>query len=154
MRGLFLCLFPELLCNSRNKHKNNTWVCADTVCHESSYIILFLTQHNKSINNDKNDNLSTSSPYLIRSVYILLMTLQSIADDVTITRQSWRDHVNSDIWLFRYQFYSRDIHSRSCKHSYYWLPWCFQFQQWQANNHCIRLIPDQNIAFTGKNTIN
>ena len=35
------------------------------------------------------------------------MTSQSIADDVTMTRQLWRDHVSSDIQLVRYRFYSR-----------------------------------------------
>ena len=34
------------------------------------------------------------------------MTSQSIADDVTITRQLWRDHVNSDISLVRYRFHN------------------------------------------------
>ena len=66
-------------------------------CHESTYIILFLARHNEFINDDKNDNLYTSSPCLARSVFVLLVTSQSIADDVTMTRQLWRDHVNNDI---------------------------------------------------------
>ena len=68
----------------------------EKVHHESIYIILFLTWYNESINDDKNDDLSTSSPCLSRSGFILLMTSQSIADDVKMTRQSWHDHVNSD----------------------------------------------------------
>ena len=36
-----------------NKHNNNTRVGAETVCHESTYIISFLTRHNESINDDK-----------------------------------------------------------------------------------------------------
>ena len=52
-RGLFLCLFPKLGSNEGNKHKNNTQVGTETVRHESTYIILFLTQHNESINDDK-----------------------------------------------------------------------------------------------------
>ena len=55
MRGLFWCLFPEY------KHQNNTPVSTETVCHESTYIILFLTRHNKSKNDDKNNDLYTSS---------------------------------------------------------------------------------------------
>ena len=70
---------------------------AETICHECTYIILFLTRHNESINDDKNDNLYTSSPCLTSSVFVLLMTSQSIADDVSMTRQLSRDHVNSDI---------------------------------------------------------
>ena len=56
-RGLFWCLFPELQSNEGNKHKNNTWVSAEAVCHESTYIILFVTRHDESTNDDKNNNL-------------------------------------------------------------------------------------------------
>ena len=42
------------------------------------------------------------------------MTSQSIADDVTIARQLWRGHVNSDISL-DIDFIHGDIHGRSCK---------------------------------------
>ena len=48
-------------------------------------------------NDDKNDYFHTSIPCLIRWVYVLLMTSQSIVDYVTITRQLWRDLVNGDI---------------------------------------------------------
>ena len=78
-------------------HENNTRVSASTVLHKSEYIILFLTWHNESINDAKNEDLYTSSPCLIRSLYVLLMTSQSIGDDVTITRQLWREHVTNDI---------------------------------------------------------
>ena len=54
-------LFPELQSNEGNKHQNNTQVSTETVHHMSAYII-FLTWHNKSINDDKNDNLYTSPP--------------------------------------------------------------------------------------------
>ena len=83
----FLCLFPELRSNEGNKHKNNTRVSAETVRHESTYIILFHARHNESKNDDKNVDLYTSSPSLAHSVFVLLMTSQSIADDVTITKQ-------------------------------------------------------------------
>ena len=91
-------LFPEMRSNEGNKHQNNTRVSAETVRHESTNIILFLARHNKSINDDKNDDLYASSvPCLIRSVFVLVMTSQSIADDATMTRQLGRNHVNSDI---------------------------------------------------------
>ena len=48
-RGLFWCLFPELRSNEGNKYQNNTRVSPETVRHESTYIILFLTRHNESI---------------------------------------------------------------------------------------------------------
>ena len=76
------------------KHQSNTRVSSLQFVTGVTYIILFLAQHNESINYDKNDDLHTSTPCLTRSVYILLMTSQLIADDVTMTRQLWRDHVN------------------------------------------------------------
>ena len=105
-RELFWCLFPELRSNEGNKHQNNTGVSAETVHQESIYIILFLTWHNNDKNDNKNDEFHTSTPCLTHGVYILLMTSQSIADDVTITRQLWRDHMNNNIQLVRYPFYS------------------------------------------------
>ena len=95
-RGLFWCLFPELLRTSGNKHQNNTWVSTETVRHKSAYIILFVTWHKESINDDKNDDLYTSS-CLTHSVFVLLMMSQSIAGNVTVTRKLWPDHVSSDI---------------------------------------------------------
>ena len=93
----FWCLFPELRSNEGNKHQNNTRVTAETVRHKCTYIILFLTQHNESINDDKNNDLYALSQCLTHSVFVLLMTSQSIADDTIMTRQLWRDHVNNDI---------------------------------------------------------
>ena len=60
-RGLFWCLYPELRSSEGNKHQNNTRVSAKTVRHKSTYIILFLTRHNESINAAKNEDLQTSS---------------------------------------------------------------------------------------------
>ena len=47
------CLFPELCSSEGNKHQNNTRVVAQTVRHESTYIIAFLIWHNESINDDE-----------------------------------------------------------------------------------------------------
>ena len=76
--------------------QTNTQESTETVCHESTYINLFLTQHNESINDDKNDDLYTSSP-CHACFFVLLMTSQSIADNVSVARQLWYDHINSDI---------------------------------------------------------
>ena len=84
--------------NEGNKHQNNTWVSAWTVRHESTYIILLLTRHNEPIKiHDKEGDLNTPSPCLNHSIYILLMTAQSIANDVTKIRQLWNERVISDI---------------------------------------------------------
>ena len=45
--------------NSGNKHQNNTQVSAETFHHESTYIILFLTRHNESKNDNESDDLFT-----------------------------------------------------------------------------------------------
>ena len=58
-RVLFWCLFPELWSNEGNKYQNNTPVSAEMVRHKSTYIILFLTRHNESINDYKNNELYT-----------------------------------------------------------------------------------------------
>ena len=79
-KGLFWCL-------CLNKLQNNTRGGAETVRHKSTYIILFFTGHNKSINDYKNDDLYTWSLCTTRSVFVLLMTSQSIADDITMTKQ-------------------------------------------------------------------
>ena len=92
-----LGFFPGLRNSEGNKHQNNTRVSAETVRHESTHIILFLSRHDESINDDKNDDLYTSAPCLIRAVFVLLMTPQSIADSATIATQLWGDYVNSDI---------------------------------------------------------
>ena len=94
---VILVYIPELRSNEGNKYQNYTWVSTETVRHENTYIILFLTWHTESINDDKNDDLYTSAPCLTGLVFILPMTSQSIANDVTMTRQLWHDHVNSDI---------------------------------------------------------
>ena len=41
-RVLFSSFFPSLLRNSGNKHQNNLLVIAETVCHSSTYIILYV----------------------------------------------------------------------------------------------------------------
>ena len=52
---LFQC---SLLRNSGNKHQNNIRLsAAETLRHESTYLILFLTQDIESINDDKIDDL-------------------------------------------------------------------------------------------------
>ena len=66
-----------------NEHQNNTRVSAETIRDETTYIILAFTRHNEHINDDKNDDLYTSSPCLTRRSLLcwwrhnrLLMTSQ------------------------------------------------------------------------------
>ena len=115
MRGLFGYLFPELRSNGGNKHQNNTWVSAETVCHERTYIILFLTWHNESINDNKNYHLYASSHgSLARFLFCwwrhnrMLMISQ------------WPDNCDAITWMvisntLDITFIHSDIQGRSCK---------------------------------------
>ena len=87
LEGYFGVYFPSYEATRENKHQNNTRVSAETVRHKSTYINLFLTWHNEPISDDKNDAFYTSSPCLTLLVFILLMTSQLIANDVTMTRK-------------------------------------------------------------------
>ena len=125
-RGLLLCLFPELRSNEGNKYKNNPRVGAETVRHESAYIILFLTRHSVLINDDKKDDIYTSSPCFARSVSFcwcrhnqLLMTSQ------------WPDNCDAITWIvisnsLDIDFIHGDIHGRSCKKRRY----CREVGKW------------------------
>ena len=122
-RGLFSCLFPELLRNSGNIYQNNTRVSAETVHHESTYINLSLARHNKSINDNKNNYLFTLSPCLSHLVFVLLMTSQSIADDVT---SQWPYNCDAITWIvisnsLDIDFIYGDIHGESCKNICYYM---------------------------------
>ena len=118
-RGLFWCLFPELRSNEGNKYQNNPRVSAETVRHESTYIILFLTRHNESINDYKNDEFYTSSRVALARFSFcwwrhnrLLMTSQ------------WPGNCDAITWIvisnsIDIDFIHGDIHDRSCKKSNY-----------------------------------
>ena len=112
-RMLFWCLFPSLRSNEGNKHQHNARASTETIRHESTHIILFLTRHNESVIDDTNDDLYISFSSLTCSVFILLMTSQSIADGVTMTWQLWRDHMISN--SLDIDFIHGDIHGRSYK---------------------------------------
>ena len=114
-RVLFWCLFPELRSNEGNKHQNNTRVSDKTVRLESTYIILFLTRHNESINDDEK-TMFTHRPRVSLAQFSfcwwrhhrLLMTSQ------------WPDNCDAVTWIMistslDIDFINGDIHDRSCK---------------------------------------
>ena len=75
--GYFGVYFPS--CAPTREINTKITLVTITVRHKSAYIILFLTQHNESING--------LSPCFTRALYVLLVTSQLIGDDVTMTRQ-------------------------------------------------------------------
>ena len=131
--------FPSCEATREINSKKNTRVSAETVRHESTYIILFLTWPNESINYDENDDLHPLSPCPTLSRFVLLMTSQSIADDVTMTRQLWRV-----TWIVisnspDIDFIHGDIHGRSCKNRQYTFNnWIFRCQSARDNPVPIR----------------
>ena len=75
------------------------WVCEQFVTTVRYYMHYFIyTRYNKSKNDDKDDDIHTST----RLVYLLLMTSQPVADDVTMTRQLRRWQVKNDIYSRQY----------------------------------------------------
>ena len=101
--------------NSGNKHQKYTWASAEKVRHETTYIILFLTRHNESMNDDiTGDDYASSPVSLSRFSFFwwrnnrLLMMSQRPDDCDAIT---WIVISNSlDIDVIH-----GDIHDRSCK---------------------------------------
>ena len=83
-----LVYFPELRSNEDNKHQDNARASSETVRHaECTYIILFLTRHNETINGDKirrTSRIDSVSP----SLYILLMTPQLTTERCTIVMRA------------------------------------------------------------------
>ena len=118
--GLFWCLFPELRSNEGNKYQNNTRVSAETVRHESTYIISFLTRHNESINEYKTTRF-THRPRVSLARFSfcwwrhhrLLMTSQ------------WPDNCDAITWIMisnslDIDYIHGDIHGQSCKNETLW----------------------------------
>ena len=110
--GLFWSLFQELRSNEGNKHQNNTRVSAETVHHVSTYIILFPTTHNESINDDKNDDLYTSPPCLTQFSFCWWRHNQ------LLMMSQWPDNCEAITWIMisnslDIDFIRDDIHGRS-----------------------------------------
>ena len=121
-RELFWCLFPELRSNEGNKHQNNTWVSAETVHHKSTYINLFLTWHNESINDDKNDNLYTYFPIFTHRPRVSLAWCSVCwwRHNRLLMTSQLPDNCDAVTWIvisnsLDIDFIHGDIHARSCK---------------------------------------
>ena len=123
--GLFWCLFTEFR-NEGNKQQNNTPVSVGTVRHESTYIILFLTRHNESMNDDNTTifthrtRVSVARSFCLSRHNRLLMTSQ------------WPNNCDAITWIvisnsLDIPFIHGDIHGRSCKKKNSCLPTRFRF---------------------------
>ena len=115
-RGLFRCLFPELLSNEGNKYQNNARVSAETVRHESTYIILFFIRQNESINNYEKTTSFTHRPHVSLARFSFCWWHRS---RLLMTSQ-WLDNCDAITWIvisnsLDIDFIHGDIHGRSCK---------------------------------------
>ena len=112
--GYFGVYFPSCAATTEINIKITLeWVHEQFVTrvHTLSY---FVTQHNESINDDKNGDVHTSSPCLTRPVCVLRMTSQSTADNVTLTRQLWGEHVKMISNALHIDLIHGDIHDWPC----------------------------------------
>ena len=130
------CLFPELRKDEGNEHQNNTRVGAEQFVTRVYTLLYFLRdirihkwrrkRRSSHIDTIKQVMLGllrcfdTSTQFLACPDYILQMTSQSIADDVTITRQLWRQHMKISISnSLDIYFTHGDFHNWSCKKKIY-----------------------------------
>ena len=101
---------------SYNNYQNNTRVSAWTVRHESTYSVSYLTRHNESINDDKNDNLHTSSPCLTPARFKFCWWLHNRL----LMASQWAENFDASTWQVTtnsldIDFIHSDIQGRSCK---------------------------------------
>ena len=106
---------PELRSNEANENQNNTRVSAETVRHESTYIILFLTGHNEAINDD-NTTIFTHRPCVSLARHLLLWWRHN---RLLMTSQ-WPGNCDTITWIVIFNFSDinfiyGNIHGRSCK---------------------------------------
>ena len=114
-RGLFWCLFPELRSNEGNEYQNNTRVSAETIRHESTYIILFLTRHNVSINEYK----TTSFTHRPR-VSLARFSFCCWRHNRLLMTSQWPGNCDEITWIMLsnsldIDYIHGDTHDQSCK---------------------------------------
>ena len=114
-RGLFWCLFPELRSNEGNKYQNNTRMSTEMVRHESTYIILFLTRHNESINDYKKKSF-THRPHVSRAWFSFCWWRHNRL----LMMSQWPDNCDAITWIMisnslDIDYIHGDIHGQSCK---------------------------------------
>ena len=118
-RWLFWCLFSELRSNEGNGHQNTTPVSAETVRHASTYIILFLTRHTESINDDKTTIFTHR-----RRVSLVRFSSWWWRHNRLLMMSQWPDSCDAITWIMisssiNIDFIHGDIHGRSFKDVYF-----------------------------------
>ena len=114
-RRLFWCLFLELRSRERTWYQNNTQVSAETVSHETKYIILFLTWYNVSINDDKHRRYLHNVP-----VYHSLVFRSADDFNRLLMASLWPDNCHAITWIvisksLDIDYVHGDIQGRLCK---------------------------------------
>ena len=109
----------------QNRPRIICWLFPELRSNKGTYIILSITRHNESLYDIKSDDLHTLCPCLVRSVYILQITSQSVVGDVAMTRQVWHELVK---WIISnsldVDLIHGDFHGQSCKKIIFLWP-CF-----------------------------
>ena len=154
-RGLFWCLLPELRSNDGNKHQNNTRVSAETFRQESTYIMLILTRHNESINDDIKTTIFTRRP----RVSLARFPFYWWRHKRSLMTSHWPDNCDAVTWIvitnsLDINFVHGDIHGLSCKNTPYPqdkqrnLEDNIKSAKWRKLNHaCLFLLSTMSLGF-------
>ena len=103
--------------NEGNKHQNNNRVSTETVCHESTYMIVFLTRHTNP------QTMKTTTVLAHRhNLSLALMTFCRWRHNWLLMTSQLRDNCDASTWIVIFNsldidFIHSDIHDRSCKKS-------------------------------------
>ena len=113
-KELFWCLFPELRSNKGNKYQNYTRMSAETIRHKSTYVILFLTRHNESINEYKTTSF-TRRPRVSLARFSFCWWRHN-----RLLTSQWLDNCDAITWIvisntLNIDYIHGDIHGQSCK---------------------------------------
>ena len=111
-----ILVFISRVAQFGNKHqKNNPRVSAETVRHESTYIIVLLTRHNESIHDDRT-RIFTHRP----RVSLARCTFCWWRHNRLVMTSKWPDNCDANTWQvisnsLDIDFIHGDIHDQSCK---------------------------------------
>ena len=119
-RGLFCCLFPDLLSKEGNKHQTNTRVSAETVRYESTYII-FNFLHDKT---DPKMMIKTTIFTHHPRVSLARFSFSCWRHNRMLMRSLWPDSCDAITWIMissslDIDFIHGDIPRRPCKNKHF-----------------------------------
>ena len=99
-----------------NTHQNNTRVSANSVNHGRTYIVIFLIRHDESIDDDRNDDLYTSSLDSLARFYFCWWRHKRL-----LGTSQWSGSCDAITWIMISNSLDIDfIHGQSCENRKLW----------------------------------